>query len=441
MKTHAITIAILATCAALRCALASTPAEDRLWATRVLCELQAASPASLPDLQWQQGTTPLLSLDQLRNGRAVDADTNAVAIVRFGPTATNTYFVTVTNYATSGNGYLVQMPTIGTNASGWWYTAYFERSGKRYWTGNGRLDIEATTSTEDGLVWQTIISTAETDPVWTAEKGDYATAASVVSATGALDVAISARGYTANAATLSGATNAALSVAATFAASGTVARATLADYATEAGSAAVLRRPGYGDYWVSLCGGTVTVWRVEESTNIVRLATFSGAYDGTPPTVGMLWYYAGAGEYVRSFTNAANGAFTEVVDEGGHTWSIRDVGFAFTGSFDLLVDQRPPYDAECSLEWGPVTNSYSLATLADLAELDFLSPQAVTNAATYLVSQHTAAADPHPQYALESALPGYGVTNNLAYFNFGASVTGVVFRVGASNIYLWAVQP
>lgn len=120
---------ILAACAALRCALASTPAEDRLWATRVLCELQEASPVSLQDLAWQQGTTPLLSLDQLRNGRAVDADTNAVAIVRFGPSQSGNYFVTATNYATSGNGFLVQMPTIGTNAAAWWYTAYYERAG------------------------------------------------------------------------------------------------------------------------------------------------------------------------------------------------------------------------------------------------------------------------------------------------------------------------
>ena len=140
----------------------ATPAQDRLWATRVKCELQTAGAASLPDLVWQQGSTPLLSLDQFRVGKSVDADSNVVAIVRFGPSATNAYFVTTTNYAVSANGYLVQLPTIGTNTTAvgtgadWWYTAYFERAGYRYWTGNGRVKIVATTSTADGLVWQTI---------------------------------------------------------------------------------------------------------------------------------------------------------------------------------------------------------------------------------------------------------------------------------------------
>lgn len=136
----------------------ATPAQDRLWATRVKCELQTAGAASLPDLVWQQGTTPLLSVEQFRLGKAIAADTNTDAVVVIGPSAMSQYYVAVTNQSTSGNSYLVQMPTIGTNtASGvWWYTVYFERDGRRYWTGNGALTIEATTSTGDGLVWQTI---------------------------------------------------------------------------------------------------------------------------------------------------------------------------------------------------------------------------------------------------------------------------------------------
>ena len=144
-------------------AIMATPATDREWATRVKCEIQSAGGDSLPPQVWQQGTMPLLSLDQYRQGKAIDADTNATAIVRFGPTATSAYFISVTNYATSGNGFLVQLPTLGTNtqygtstASNWWYTAYFERDGKRYWTGNGRVQILATTSTGDGLTWQTV---------------------------------------------------------------------------------------------------------------------------------------------------------------------------------------------------------------------------------------------------------------------------------------------
>ena len=164
MKRLAITAVVMLSAACL-----ATPALDRLWSTRVKCEIQTADGDSLQDLVWQQGTTPRLSLDQFRSGKAVDADTNVTAIVIFGPSATNNYYVASTNYATSGNGYLVNIPTVGTNtagvAAGWWYTVYFEASGKRYWTGNGRLDIEATTSTADGLHWQAVTCGAETDPV------------------------------------------------------------------------------------------------------------------------------------------------------------------------------------------------------------------------------------------------------------------------------------
>jgi hypothetical protein len=61
------------------------------------------------------------------------------------------------------------MPSIGTNteynavvkAAGWWYTVYLDRAGATFWSGNGRVDITATTSTADGLVWQAV---SEDDP-------------------------------------------------------------------------------------------------------------------------------------------------------------------------------------------------------------------------------------------------------------------------------------
>lgn len=135
-----------------------TPAEDREWSQRVTCEMQSAAKQSLPPLEFMQGTTPLLSLDQYRSGKAVDATNTVQAVFYIGPTSTNVYFVPVTNYAVSGNGYLCQMPTIGTNAVNWWYTALFLRNGYTYWTGNGRLTITPSTVTGDGLTWQTFSS-------------------------------------------------------------------------------------------------------------------------------------------------------------------------------------------------------------------------------------------------------------------------------------------
>jgi hypothetical protein len=145
--------------------LYAAPADDRNWATRVKCELQTAGGESLQTLTWQQGTTPLLSFDQYRQGKELSvtnaANTNVTAILFIGASATNSSYVIVTNYAVVNNGFLFKVPTVGTNtqgnAAGWWYAVYFEQAGSRYWTGNGRLDIIKTTSTADGLAWSAIV--------------------------------------------------------------------------------------------------------------------------------------------------------------------------------------------------------------------------------------------------------------------------------------------
>ncbi len=159
------------------------------FAYRIPAELQSASPVALGDLEWQQGTTPLLKIEVLSRGRAVMADTGTVVRMIIAPTGTGTYYAVATNIATATTGsfYYVQWPTIGTNSWGtntsaqaWWFTIYFEKAGKRYWTGNGNLYIEKTTSTNpDGLVWQEfteggIASIFGRTGIVTARAADYA---------------------------------------------------------------------------------------------------------------------------------------------------------------------------------------------------------------------------------------------------------------------------
>jgi hypothetical protein len=166
MKRNARTLtAILALVTGAATLTRGAPADDRNWATRVKCELQTAGGESLQTLTWQQGTTPLLSLDQYRSGKELSvtnaANTNVTAILFIGASATNASYAVVTNYAVVNNGFLFKVPTVGTNtqgnAAGWWYAVYFEQAGSRYWTGNGRVDIVKTTSTADGLAWSAIV--------------------------------------------------------------------------------------------------------------------------------------------------------------------------------------------------------------------------------------------------------------------------------------------
>jgi len=136
------------------------------FAYRLNAEIQTAGAQSLEDLTWQQGITPLMRIDVTRRGQAIAASSDTKVRMIIGPSSTGTYYAQVTNSVATNTYYLLQWPTIGTNSVGtnetadaWWYTIYFEENGHRYWTGNGRLYIEETTSTaEDGLVWQEFIA-------------------------------------------------------------------------------------------------------------------------------------------------------------------------------------------------------------------------------------------------------------------------------------------
>jgi len=124
--------------------------------------MQSASPTALQSIEWQQGTTPLMRIEPLDNGRPIAANQETVVRMVIGPSATNELFSAAESTVATNDYYLIQWPTIGTNTASeaWWYTVYFEENGHRYWTGNGELFINATTSTaQDGLVWIDVICT------------------------------------------------------------------------------------------------------------------------------------------------------------------------------------------------------------------------------------------------------------------------------------------
>lgn len=135
--------------------------EEISFATRLRCDVNTPCGSSLDRLTFQQGTTPLIDVQVLRGGRPIATDTTVTARLVFGASATAAVYSVSTNYAVTNNSYLVQVSTVGTNSAAatnglWWYTLYFDRAGKTFWTGNGELVIEKTTSTADGTVWQPI---------------------------------------------------------------------------------------------------------------------------------------------------------------------------------------------------------------------------------------------------------------------------------------------
>lgn len=147
--------------------------QDTNFAVRLACEMQTAGPASLADLTWQQGTTPHVAVSPLRLGRPIAVDPLTTVKMIIGQSGMVTNYALATNWLATNGVYYVQWPTVGTNSAGtnataqaWWYTVHFERDGRRYWTGDGRLYIEPTTSTAaDGLNWQTITAGAAIDTV------------------------------------------------------------------------------------------------------------------------------------------------------------------------------------------------------------------------------------------------------------------------------------
>lgn len=185
MNKTSIFAAVFAVVAMVGC----TPAiaQDTNYAFRLPCELQSASPSSLVDLEWQQGTTPHIAVCPLRLGKPVAADTLTTVRMIIGTSGTVTNYAQATNWLATNSIYYVQWPTIGTNSgtNAWWYTVYFERDGRTYWTGNGRLFIEETTSTSsNGLVWQTISYGAAVDATARAQIGALSNYVDVVASTG-----------------------------------------------------------------------------------------------------------------------------------------------------------------------------------------------------------------------------------------------------------------
>lgn len=140
-------------------------ADPRDWAKRIPCELQTAGVASLPTLELLQGSSPLIACDQYRSGKALTVTNDVQAVMRFSSSLTNTLWVSVTNQSYYSNSYLIQLPSLGTNAVNWVYTILYYKDGSIYWTGTGRLDIKATEVTGNALTWQAVIGAVTTNTV------------------------------------------------------------------------------------------------------------------------------------------------------------------------------------------------------------------------------------------------------------------------------------
>ena len=131
-------------------AAAFTAAAQYDFAKTVKAEIETTGPQSLEIMDWQEGTTPLVELQVLKNGSPLAVDPDITARMVIGSSATAAQFSSQTHTHTADNSYFMQWDAISTNTAdgAWWYTVYLEDdSDNIYWTGNGDLYIEATTST------------------------------------------------------------------------------------------------------------------------------------------------------------------------------------------------------------------------------------------------------------------------------------------------------
>lgn len=335
------------------------------WAYRVPCELQSRDlPASLKTLTWQQGTTPLIQLDLVNNGKPQSVDTNSQAVLIFGPSATSSYFVATTNTVATGTYYQVQLPTIGTNTAGaaWWYTVYFEVNGLRYWTGNGEVYIEATTSTADGLEWQQLTTSGQ------------------VAAEAMLRVAGDLAGSNYADTVSTAAQSAAQSYAGTLMQTGTAARAMSADYATVAGTATNATYVLGPEAWITMSGTTGLLYKVTATdTNVIRVVSHSQDYNG--PMGPWEWWDAPEESALTSGWGATDGtadSYIRYAGGGDFFWYLQDE-LTFNARWVDYVDPGSTLprtlhgysgfgeEGTVTIDWGLQTNAYAIATTADLA--------------------------------------------------------------------------
>jgi hypothetical protein len=121
--------------------------------------------ASLPTLEVLQGSSPLIACDQYRSGKALTVTNDVQAVMRFSSSLTNTLWVSVTNQSYYSNSYLIQLPSLGTNAVNWVYTILYYKDGAIYWTGTGRLDIKKTEVAGSALQFVQVVGCITTNDI------------------------------------------------------------------------------------------------------------------------------------------------------------------------------------------------------------------------------------------------------------------------------------
>ena len=436
---------------------------DNGFAKHVKCETQLASGTSLTDLQILQGSTPLLSMDHYSQGKAITATSSVDCVFMLSPTAAETNWVSVTNQSVSGNSYLVQLPTVGTNSANayWYYEVLYVTAGKTYWAGSGRCQIVPTKSTApDGLVWQTFNSSTMIANAINAHKiavdphGDRAYADGKfypltnpsnylpqASANAIYYPLANPSNYTTQAyveGLIAGITFTEVdpdwnsekasylqtqNLAGILSTSG-VARA---GYATTAGTATNASRLfNEVTSWTTMVNGTATTFRVTQNLNRIVITASGEGYNG--PTVGSTYTYTMTSEGQAYYPQDNGTALVRIgsdfitldmnIEEDYYAWdhvfATLTMPVTITDTFDLA-------SGTVTLDYVVVTNSYPAVSTQDL----------------------TAHADKASKADSFGHIQGFSVavSNGLCWLDFGASVTGTVFRFAETNIYLWKNQP
>jgi hypothetical protein len=209
-------------------------------------------------------------------------------------------------------------------------------------------------------------------------------------------------------------------------------------HAVTAGRIAVA---GDADYWLTVCGGTGTLWRVSDDTNSIRVVSVSEDFTANGITPGLVITPIMTFEEFPNivFWGNTSGSLAVQFWRDMSVFEIYDADVLnwFATASDLPATLYRDGSGSCVIDWGKTTNSYALATLADVAALPTFPALNASNAADRAYADAAIASHNTNGTAHADIRAMIGPTNGCTELAYAADGTNVTIT-GATYSYFFA---